>query len=145
MNYRQCFCEYDVSIMDVRHKPGCPFQGEKLEYAVLGEAVKAQIEGAPIFEKFEPNKLDPRLREIVDEYFEKFGRAYAQVEREENAKSSEETNFGFYVDGYTLQSTEVVGEIRVTSYDGKTAKFPSKQLVAFLERRLSPPNITPEN
>lgn len=135
--------------MRVLHKPTCPYAGIPLDHSILDaapvpEAVQAQMDGEPIFEKFEPNKLDPRLREIIDEYFEKFGRAYAQVEREENAKSAEETNFGFYVDGYTLQSTETIGEIRITSYDGKTVTIPSKQLVAFCERRLSPPNH-PEN
>jgi len=141
MTHRKCFCEYDVANMSVRHGPKCPYAEIPLEHSVL-DAVQAQIDGEPIFEF---NKLDPRLKAMTDEFFERFGRTYQQIARERQAKESEEINFGFYVDGYTLQSTEIVGEIRVISYCGKTTTFPSKQLVAFLERRLSPPNILPEN
>lgn len=52
---------------------------------------------------------------------------------------AEETNFQFYVDGYTLASTDVIGEILATAPDGKTAVLKSKSLTDFLDRRLALP------
>lgn len=54
-----------------------------------------------------------------------------------------ETNFGFYVDGFTLNSNDTIGEILVTGPQGNTVTVKSSVLTGFLERRLSPPNIMP--
>lgn len=48
-----------------------------------------------------------------------------------------EANFALYVDGWTLGSTDKIGEILCTASDGRTLTIPSKQLTAFLERRIS--------
>lgn len=53
-----------------------------------------------------------------------------------------EANFGFYVDGWTLRSTENVGEVyAVRMDDGAHTTFNSASLVAFLARRLDLPVI----
>lgn len=54
-----------------------------------------------------------------------------------------ESNFAFYVDGYTLKGTEIIGEVLATHPDGRTLVLRSRQLTDFLERRLNP-NILPE-
>lgn len=47
-----------------------------------------------------------------------------------------ETNFDFYVDGFTLASTETVGEIRLTDYAGRTCIVKSRSLTDWIQRRL---------
>ena len=49
-----------------------------------------------------------------------------------------ESTFDLYVDGYTLRSTETVGEMSVTSPEGDQTIIQTKQLTAFLDRRMSP-------
>ncbi len=51
-----------------------------------------------------------------------------------------EANFGFYVDGWTLKSTENVGEVlAIRMDDGANVTFNSASLVQFLARRLNVP------
>lgn len=49
-----------------------------------------------------------------------------------------EANFDLYVDGYTIKSTGVIGEMLITSPEGLSAVIPTKKLTAFLDRRLTP-------
>lgn len=47
-----------------------------------------------------------------------------------------ESNFGLYVDGWTLTGTNTVGEIFCKHLDGREVMVPSRSLVAFLDRRV---------
>lgn len=53
-----------------------------------------------------------------------------------------ETTFQFYVDGYTLQSTDNIGEVVITDYTGLSVTIKSKSLTDFFERRLRPNDTT---
>lgn len=44
-----------------------------------------------------------------------------------------ESNFGFYVDGFTLAGTGKVGEVKITSPDGKTVVVASDDFLLFLD------------
>lgn len=88
------------------------------------------------------NTPDFVLANLLVENLKTFG--VASRARDAFKAKDEQSNFGFYVDGYTMAETGTIGEVRVTSYDGRTGVFPSKMLTAFLERRLTPPNVLPE-
>lgn len=161
-----CRCPYDFSEMRTNHEPPCELAIPDAKF-VVGDlpAIRAQIEGEPLpavefvdirtpFEKglselinshsMEHNTPDFLLAEFLEIVRHAFTNTTDKRDRWKNDNATV-ANFGFYVDGFTLHSTDIVGEIRVVSFDGKETTFPSRQLVAFLERRLSPPNIMPEN
>lgn len=102
------------------------------------EIIQAQVDGEPL--EFAVKSTNERLERMVRNFMEIYDHAYTQAKNEK----TEETNFGFYVDGYTLDGTAIVGEIMVTAMDGRSALIKSSSLVAFLERRLSP-NVFPED
>lgn len=110
------------------------------------EIVRAQIEGVeiapakPVEFVSVPLPTMIRLRSDINEAISKFDGALELVAPGENG----EANFGFYVDGYTLRGTPVIGEILVTSADGRQCLLKSSSLTAFLERRLEP-NVFPED
>jgi len=124
------------------------------------EMVEAQMAGEPIFEESR-GTFEQELSRLVNihsaevntpdfllaRFLEGARRLFVETtdtrDRWKHDNSSE--NFGFYVDGYTLKGTDTIGEILVTAYDGRTITMKSAALVAFLERRLTPPNINTEN
>lgn len=155
-----CHCPYDFANMRTNHEPPC-------ELATVEHApeVMAQIEGQPLapvefvetrnsfeqelsrlvnFHSMEQNTPDFLLAEFLAKARVLFVETTEKRDRWKNDNATV-ANFGFYVDGFTLHSTDSIEEIRVVSFDGRETLFPTKQLVAFLERRLSPPNIMPEN
>lgn len=70
------------------------------------------------------------LKHMVDEREKWFGRG--------TGIETIEATFDLYVDGYTIRSTGTVGEMLVTSPEGLSATIQTKQLTAFLDRRLTP-------
>lgn len=56
--------------------------------------------------------------------------------RKDDGMGVVEANFSLYVDGWTMGSTNTIGEILCTAPDGRTVTVPSKALTAFLARRL---------
>lgn len=74
-----------------------------------------------------------------DEFIDAVAAALDRYDRTKTGTAVEanEANFGFYVDGYCLASTDQVGEILVTAPDGRAAIIRSDIFTAFLERRLS--------
>jgi len=113
----------------------------------MAGVVQAQIDGEPLefAEKrteFVSVRLDQLMsvRAVLNEAIGKYDGALEMVQR---GAPDPETNFGFYVDGYNMTGTAVIGEILVTAMDGRSTLLKSAALVAFLERRLSP-NVFPE-
>lgn len=98
------------------------------------EIIEKQKLGEDIFS---PGFMSVRVDEMVkmrDTLNEAIGKYDGSLELVRNV---DETNgFGFYVDGYTLASTDKVGEIKLTSYDGRTRVVPSRGLAEWIERRL---------
>lgn len=140
-----CVCPYDAVAGDVSHLGGCIFSVPKPEGA---DIVQKQIDGDPLViqEKrgeFVSVRLDQLLavREMLNEAISKYDGALEMIPR---GAGEGDANFGFYVDGYTLTGTPVIGEILVTAMDGRSALLKSASLVAFLERRISP-NVFPED
>lgn len=74
-----------------------------------------------------------------DEFIDAVAAALDRYDRTKTGTAVEanEANFGFYVDGYCLASTDNIGEILVTAPDGRAAIIRSDIFTAFLERRLS--------
>lgn len=70
------------------------------------------------------------VKHMVDEREKWFGRG--------TGIETIEATFDLYVDGYTIKSTGTIGEMLVTSPEGKSAVIPTKKLTAFLDRRLTP-------
>lgn len=126
---RVCGCSFDAFAGKQTHRSDCPYAPAKLEDAAI---VQAQIDGDPLVIREKAH--DQRLEKMVREFMEIFDHAYNQTKNE----SREDANFGFYVDGYTLTGTPIIGEILVTAMDGRSTIIKSASLVAFLERRLSP-------
>jgi len=134
-------CGYNFHLAEVDHVPGCPNAEKK------PDLVQAQIDGVEFMhpeEKMElvsvPLQKLLNFRDEMNEAIAKFDGALELVPRGENG----ETNFGFYVDGYTMKGTPIIGEFLVTAMDGRTFLLKSSSLVAFLERRLEP-NVFPED
>jgi hypothetical protein len=118
-------------------------QARKLAGSALSqrEIVQAQIDGEDIFvlgRQQEIPSVSARVGDFVVSANLNGGLTISPSTADEKA------NFDFYVDGYTLKSTDTIGEILVTSYDGKNVVIKSSQLTAFLERRLTPANVPPE-
>lgn len=59
------------------------------------------------------------------------------------AMGTVEANFEFYVDGYTLKSTDTVGEILATAPGGEQMVITSRSLTNFIERRMLTGNSDP--
>lgn len=78
-----------------------------------------------------------RIRYEINEAISKYDGALELVPRQEPT----ETNFGFYVDGYTLShDPENIGGVKITAMDGRSETIKTSQLCAFLERRLPEPD-----
>lgn len=112
------------------------------------EIIQAQVEGDPLEfverrAEFVSVRLDQLLavRSTLNEAIAKYDGALEMIPR---GAGEGDANFGFYVDGYTLNGTAIIGEIMVTAMDGRSVLIKSSSLVAFLERRLSP-NVFPED
>lgn len=109
------------------------------------DLIQAQIDGVEFVQKERKEFVCVSLQAILNmrdelnEAVSKFDGALALV-----TPGQEETNFGFYVDGYTLKGTDVIGEVLVTAMDGRSCVIKSSSLVAFFERRLDP-NVYPED
>lgn len=73
-----------------------------------------------------------------------FGDATRERDRLKGSEDPEATTFGFYVDGYSVHSTDTIGEVRVVRYDGKEATIKSKSLTDYFDRRIDPPNVPKE-
>lgn len=73
-----------------------------------------------------------------------FGAAVQERERLASRENADGTTFGFYVDGYSVHSTDTIGEVRVVRYDGKEAVIKSKSLTDYFDRRIDPPNVPKE-
>jgi hypothetical protein len=150
-----CLCPYDFNYMRTAHFPDCPVLRDN-----PNALVNAQIAGEPLPVEFVAPPapiITDADKKTADEIFlagiRQMGKtpddgwllSILAKHRTKNVDNAPETNFGFYVDGFTLHSTDNVEEIRAVAFDGRETTFPTKQLVAFLDRRLSPPNINPEN
>lgn len=160
-----CRCPYDFNHMRTVHDGNCPAVMQDPNAMVYVPEVLAQIEGKPLpAVEFVETRLafEQELSALVNyhgmeqntpdfllaEYLEKCRKLFVETTEKRDRWKNDNAivaNFGFYVDGFTLHSTDNVGEIRVVAFDGRETIFPTKQLVAFLDRRLSPPNIMPEN
>lgn len=97
------------------------------------ELIQAQQAGADICGRTPLQKLADTLNEAV--------RMVAELPEDKRGVEVSGT-FGFYVDGYTLASTDEIGEVTLTSYDGRTCVVKSSALVAWIERRLTPAEET---
>lgn len=91
------------------------------------EIIEAQKAGDDICGRTPIQKLADTLNEAV--------RMVAELPQDEPGVEVSGT-FGFYIDGYTLASTENIGEVRLTSYDGRTCIVKSAALTEWVERRL---------
>lgn len=89
------------------------------------ELIEAQKAGDDICGRTPREKFEDGLKALLAQY----------DERDEIAA---ESNFGFYVDGFTLASTHKIGEIRLTDNNGRSVVVPSQSLVNWIERRLEP-------
>lgn len=86
------------------------------------ELIEAQKAGDDICGRTPREKFEAGLKALLAQYDEK--------------SEITETNFDFYVDGYTLASTETVGEIRLTGPDGNMCIVKSRSLTDWIKRRL---------
>lgn len=86
---------------------------------------------------------------ILADFFQRVHEAFARTTLERDSwrgSDSEEarqpeTNFGFYVDGYTIShDPENIGGVKIMAMDGRTETIKTSQLCAFLERRLPEPD-----
>ena len=156
-----CRCPYDFNHMRTVHDANCPVVMTDQNAMVRALEISAQIEGEPIFVDIR-TPFEKGLSELINshsmehntpdfllaEFLEIVRHAFTNITDKRDRWKNDNAivaNFGFYVDGFTLHSTDNVEEIRVVAFDGRETTFPTKQLVAFLDRRLSPPNIMPEN
>lgn len=86
------------------------------------ELIEAQKAGDDICGRTPREKFEAGLKALLAQYDEK--------------SEITETNFDFYVDGYTLASTDKIGEVRLTDNNGRSVVVPSQSLVNWIERRL---------
>ena len=103
--------------------------------------VQAQIDGEPIFELTAKEEIsfmpepDESAEDMANIILSRV-RRLASLASNAELGPIETNGAGFYVDGYTLASTDTVGEIAVRRYDSpKTVILKSSQLTAFLDRR----------
>lgn len=129
----------------------------------MADLVQSQIDGDPLvfveregrssFEKdlshmincYSMEKNTPDF--LLAKFMEKSRQLFVEISDERDRWRNENpaiSNFGFYVDGFTLNGTDTIGEVSVTAMDGRTCIIKSSSLVAFLERRLEP-NVFPED
>ena len=87
------------------------------------ELIEKQKAGDDICGQTPREKFEDGLKALLAQYDEK-------------GEIAAESNFGFYVDGYTLASTETVGEIRLTGPDGNMCIVKSRSLTDWIKRRL---------
>lgn len=86
------------------------------------ELIEAQKAGDDICGRTPREKFEAGLKALLAQYDEK--------------SEITETNFDFYVDGFTLASTDKIGEVRLTDYAGRTCIVKSRSLTDWIERRL---------
>lgn len=90
------------------------------------------------------NTPDFILAQFLRQTLSLFGDAVRERDRVKTTGPIEATTFGFYVDGYSVHSTDTIGEVRVVRYDGKEAVIKSKSLTDYFDRRIDPPNVPKE-
>lgn len=147
-NCVHCGASFSLMNQTVEHKPDCPIlaqiNGEPLhEVFELTEDMEASAditfsgELARVINTFSKENDNNTPDFILAEFLEAVLLCYSNtVTKRGNWLQPVETNFAFYVDGYTMNSTDTIGEILATTPDGKTKIIPSSQLTAFLDRRM---------
>jgi len=74
-----------------------------------------------------------KVRDVLNEAIGKYDGALELV----RAGSAVDTNgLGFYVDGYTLNGTSMIDELKLTAFDGREVIVKTAALTAWIERRL---------
>jgi len=147
-NCSYCGASLNLQTRIVEHKPDC--------------VIVAQINGDPVPEIYEltpemeldATSFESELARLVNRHSMERGagntpdfilagflnavlHAYSgALSLRDHWSQSIESNFSFYIDGYTLNGTDTVGEILVTAPDGKTKIVSSSAFTAFLARRI---------